>query len=597
MAKQKGIDISYWQGNVDFSKVKKDGIQFVILREGYRKTIDENFIDYVTGCKNNGIPVIGVYHFLYSLTEADALAEAKSCVANVKKAGLGKDVIIFADFEYDTVTKAKAKGVTLGKAQCIAHTKTFCEYVESQGYKAGIYTNIDYYKNMYSQDLISKYVFWLAHYTSGNPAYTCDFQQYSSSGKVNGISGNVDMDYYFGSITPTNTTKKTVDELAKEVLSGLWGNGDDRKNNLTNAGYDYNAVQKKVNELVKGTTTTTKKVTTTTKKTTTTTKKATTGVTAQDAINIMNSWVGKSRSAGTHHDIIDLYNSHKPLARGYAVTYSDAYCDTTVSAVFIKLNAVDLIGGTECGVEAHVALFKKAGIWEEDGTVKPEPGWLIVYNWDDNTQPNDGYSDHIGIVEKVSGNTITCIEGNMNGGVVGRRNIPVGYGYIRGYAKPKYATSSSSTNTNPSTKKTVDELAKEVLSGLWGNGDDRKNNLTNAGYDYNAVQNKVNELVKGTTTTTKKVTTTTKKTTTTTKKTSSGAINKTSQWKGVVTASALNVRTWAGTENGKCSFSPLYKGTVIDVCDTVKDKEGTNWYYIKYNNKYGFVSSLYVKKK
>lgn len=539
MAKQKGIDISYWQGNVDFSKVKKDGIQFAILREGYRKTIDENFIDYVTGCKNNGIPVIGVYHFLYSLTEADALAEAKSCVANVKKAGLGKDVIIFADFEYDTVTKAKAKGVTLGKAQCIAHTKTFCEYVESQGYKAGIYTNIDYYKNMYSQDLISKYVFWLAHYTSGNPAYTCDFQQYSSSGKVNGISGNVDMDYHFGSIAQTTTTKKT----------------------------------------------------------TTTTKKATTGVTAQDAINIMDSWVGKSRSAGTHHDIIDLYNSHKPLARGYAVTYSDAYCDTTISAVFIKLNAVDLIGGTECGVEAHVALFKKAGIWEEDGTVKPEPGWLIVYNWDDNTQPNDGYSDHIGIVEKVSGNTITCIEGNMNGGVVGRRNIPVGYGCIRGYAKPKYATSSSSTNTDTATKKTVDELAKEVLSGLWGNGDDRKNNLTNAGYDYNAVQNKVNELVKGVTTTTKKVTTTTKKTTTTTKKASSGAINKTSQWKGVVTASALNVRTWAGTENGKCSFSPLYKGTVIDVCDTVKDKEGTNWYYIKYNNKYGFVSSLYVKKK
>lgn len=539
MAKQKGIDISYWQGNVDFSKVKNDGIQFAILREGYRRTIDEGFIDYVTGCKNNGIPVVGVYHFLYSLTEADALAEAKSCVANVKKAGLGKDVIIFADFEYDTVTKAKAKGVSLGKAQCIAHTKTFCEYVESQGYKAGIYTNIDYYKNMYSQDLISKYVFWLAHYTSGNPAYTCDFQQYSSSGKVNGISGNVDMDYYFGSIAPTTTTKKT----------------------------------------------------------TTTTKKANTGVTAQDAINVMNSWVGKSRSAGTHHDIIDLYNSHKPLARGYAVTYSDAYCDTTISAVFIKLNAVDLIGGTECGVEAHVALFKKAGIWEEDGTVTPQPGWLIVYNWDDGSQPNDGYSDHIGMVEKVSGNTITCIEGNMSGGIVGRRNIPIGYGYIRGYAKPKYASSSSSSKTDTVTKKTVDELAKEVLSGLWGNGDDRKNNLTNAGYDYNAVQNKVNELVKGTTTTTKKVTTTTKKTTTTTKKASSGAINKTSQWKGVVTASALNVRTWAGTENGKCSFSPLYKGTVIDVCDTVKDKEGTNWYYIKYNNKYGFVSSLYVKKK
>lgn len=64
----------------------------------------------------------------------------------------------------------------------------------------------------------------------------------------------------------------------------------------------------------------------------------------------MEGWIGKSRSAGTHHDIIDLYNSYTPRARGYAVTYSDDYCDTTVSAAFIKLNAVNLIGGTECGV-------------------------------------------------------------------------------------------------------------------------------------------------------------------------------------------------------------------------------------------------------
>ena len=283
-------------------------------------------------------------------------------------------------------------------------------------------------------------------------------------------------------------------------------------------------------------------------------------VTANDAINVMSGWVGKSRSEGTHHDIIDLYNSYKPLARGYAVTYSDAYCDTTISACFIKLNAVDLIGGTECGVENHVKLFKKAEIWEEDGTVKPQPGWLIVYNWDDGSQPNDGYSDHIGMVEKVSGNTITCIEGNINGGVVGRRNIPVGYGYIRGYAKPKYVSSSSPANTD-----------------------------TN--------QKKVKDIVKETTTINNKASTTAKKTTTSTKKSSSNDINKTSQYKGIVAASALNVRTWAGIENGKCSFSPLYKGTVIDVCDTVKDKEGVNWYYIKYNNKYGFVSSHYVKKK
>ena len=85
-------------------------------------------------------------------------------------------------------------------------------------------------------------------------------------------------------------------------------------------------------------------------------------------------------------------------------------------------------------------LFKKAGIWEEDGTVTPEPGWLIVYNWDDNTQPNDGFSDHIGIVEKVSGGMITAIEGNISGGVVGRTTRKIGHGNIRGYAKPKYGS-------------------------------------------------------------------------------------------------------------------------------------------------------------
>lgn len=161
----------------------------------------------------------------------------------------------------------------------------------------------------------------------------------------------------------------------------------------------------------------------------------------------MRGWIGLSRSAGTHRVIIDTYNNYKPLARGYAVTYSDAYCDTTVSAAFIKLKAVNLIGGTECGVENHVAIFKRFGIWEENGNITPKPGYIIVYNWDDSIQPNDGYSDHIGIVESISNGAITVIEGNMDGGVVGRRTIPVGWGYIRGYAKPKYGTNNTSTPT------------------------------------------------------------------------------------------------------------------------------------------------------
>ena len=172
------------------------------------------------------------------------------------------------------------------------------------------------------------------------------------------------------------------------------------------------------------------------------------GVTAEDALAVARSWIGRNESAGTHKAIIDLYNSHKPLARGYAVKYTDQWCDTCMSAIFVKLGAVDLIGGTECGVEEHVKKFKAAGIWLEDGCITPKPGDLIVYNWDKASQPNDGYSDHIGMVESVSGGWITTIEGNYKDSVA-RRKIPVAWGYIRGYARPKYAAAAAKTTTQP----------------------------------------------------------------------------------------------------------------------------------------------------
>ena len=180
-------------------------------------------------------------------------------------------------------------------------------------------------------------------------------------------------------------------------------------------------------------------------------------VTAKQIIDTMANWVGLKRSDKSHKVIIDTYNSyiktHPGAGSGYLVKYTDPYCDTTVSAAFVKNNAVDLIGGIECGCERHIALFKKKGIWEENGRVIPEPGWLILYNWDDSTQPNDGGADHIGIVESVnkSKKTITLIEGNLGDGVVGRRTISIGWGYIRGYAKPKYAKSSKTTTTKKKT--------------------------------------------------------------------------------------------------------------------------------------------------
>lgn len=176
--------------------------------------------------------------------------------------------------------------------------------------------------------------------------------------------------------------------------------------------------------------------------------------TAEQAIALMQSWINSDKKK-----IIDIYNNHKPLAQGFLVPYTGAWCDTTISALFIALDSVDIIGGTECGVERHIQLFKKAGIWEENGGIVPEPGWIICYNWDDATQPNDGFADHIGLVESVSNGQIVVIEGNFNN-TVGKRTIPVGWGYIRGYAKPKYDESKTVVDTSIERDKTV---AKTVI--------------------------------------------------------------------------------------------------------------------------------------
>lgn len=224
-------------------------------------------------------------------------------------------------------------------------------------------------------------------------------------------------------------------------------------------------------------------------------EKKTMGKTAESVLNVMRGWIGFNESNGRFKEIIDLYNSVKPLPRGYAVKYSDEWCDTCVSAAAVKAGCEELIG-RECGVENHIEIFKQKGIWIEDGTVTPKPGYVIAYNWYRSTQPNDGYADHIGYVESVSGSNITVIEGNK-GEAVARRVIPVGWGYIRGYAAPKY--DAATVTPVPSTaEKCVEEVAKEVLAGKWGNGEERRNRLKAAGYDYVAVQAKVNQLAEGT---------------------------------------------------------------------------------------------------
>ena len=215
--------------------------------------------------------------------------------------------------------------------------------------------------------------------------------------------------------------------------------------------------------------------------------------TANDILNIARSWLGYSEKNGKFKEILDVYNAHKPLARGYKMKTTDEWCACFVSACFIKANATDL-SGTEVSCSKFIEIFKKKGIWIEDGSKKPQVGDIILFNWDTKTQPNDGAPDHIGLVEQVNGNTIICIEGNK-GEAVARRTINVGWGYIRGFARPKYSGVGTATNTGK--KKTIDQIAQEVIRGAWGTGALRKTALTKAGYDYATVQARVNEILDG----------------------------------------------------------------------------------------------------
>ena len=215
--------------------------------------------------------------------------------------------------------------------------------------------------------------------------------------------------------------------------------------------------------------------------------------TVSNIIKLAQSWIGKKESDGSFKTIIDIYNSHKPLARGYKVKYTDEWCATTISALAIELNATDIIP-TECSCQKFIDLCKTKGIWTENDAYVPKAGDIILYDWDDSGKgDNTGWADHIGIVEKISGKTITVIEGNM-GQKVDRRTIKVNAKCIRGYASPKYASETQ--------KKTVTAIAKEVIAGKWGDGTERKANLEKAGYNYSEVQKKVNELISSTTPTT-----------------------------------------------------------------------------------------------
>lgn len=184
-------------------------------------------------------------------------------------------------------------------------------------------------------------------------------------------------------------------------------------------------------------------------------------------------WLGCNEADGSHRQIVDVYNSHRPLARGYALKYTDAWCAGFVSAVAIKLGLADIMP-TEVGVGNMIELYRKLGRWQESDSYVPKPGDVIMYAWSDNGVGNcTSGASHVGIVVSCDGKTITVIEGNK-ANAVGYREIAVNGRYIRGFGLPDYAskaTENEPVSPAPATNKeeTIKMELRMLKRGMSGN--------------------------------------------------------------------------------------------------------------------------------
>lgn len=226
------------------------------------------------------------------------------------------------------------------------------------------------------------------------------------------------------------------------------------------------------------------------------------GYSRDKVVNLARSWIGKKESDGSYKTIIDIYNSFPdPLPRGIKMQYEWSWCATTWSALAIKLEYTEIMP-IEISCGELIERAKKMGCWAENDGYVPKPGDAILYDWQDTgSGDNTGWPDHIGMVEYVneSSGYFVVIEGNYNDEVK-RRTVSINGRYIRGFITPKYNQTSSGVYTDSpssSSKKTISEIACEVIAGKWGSGEERKKKLKAAGYDYTSVQEQVNLKLNG----------------------------------------------------------------------------------------------------
>lgn len=265
-------------------------------------------------------------------------------------------------------------------------------------------------------------------------------------------------------------------------------------------------------------------------------------------VNTAKKYLGCKESDGSHKKIIDIYNAHRPLARGYAIKYTDAWCAGFVSAVSILCGLTDIMP-TECSCSKMIQLYKNKGRWIEADDYTPKLGDVVMYDWGDTGKgDNTGAPDHVGIVAYISGNTMKIIEGNISN-AVNYRTLSVNGKYIRGYCVPDFASEGTVKEEKPPVEKPKEEPKTEVKTEVRCK-DSAKNFLTTLAGTYK------------------------------------------------VTASMLNVRHGAGTT--KKIMVAIPRGTEVKCYGYFTQWLGTNWLVVQFiykGTKYtGFASAKYLKK-
>lgn len=257
MKTYKGIDVSYAQQFVDWDKAK-DEIDFAILRVTWGQNVDSRFEYNQRKCEQLNIPY-GVYCFSYATSNADAVKEAETVLKYIKNHKLGYPV--YFDFEYDSIKYFNKINKKDPDPSTLCHyTRLFCDKIKENGYYSGIYTNLDFIKRYYGEEIFKTYDLWYAYWADSHKREVKLWQ--NGKTKISGIRDAVDSDVsyydypaYFqtaGINGYTKSGKKSNTEIAKEVIRGEWGNGEIRKAKLTAAGYDYNEVQMLVNKMIYG---------------------------------------------------------------------------------------------------------------------------------------------------------------------------------------------------------------------------------------------------------------------------------------------------------------------------------------------------------